>query len=100
MASAITVVIPTHNRRETVVLALETALGQTRPPDRVIVVADGCTDGTPDAVRALGDARVEVLDLPKGPGSSASCSTTGASTLRPSSGSPSSNSPTNRRVCC
>lgn len=68
MASAITVVIPTHNRRETVVLALETALGQTRPPDRVIVVADGCTDGTPDAVRALGDARVEVLDLPKGPG--------------------------------
>jgi hypothetical protein len=62
---AFTVGIPTHNRRETVLLALASALEQTRPPNRVFVVADGCTDGTQEAVRALGDDRVEVLDRPK-----------------------------------
>ncbi len=61
-----TVGIPTHNRRETVLLALASSLEQTRPPTRVFVVADGCTDGTQDAVRALGDDRIEVLDRPKG----------------------------------
>jgi glycosyltransferase involved in cell wall biosynthesis len=63
---AFTVGIPTHNRRETVLLALASSLEQTRPPIRVFVIADGCTDGTQDAVRALGDDRVEVLDRPKG----------------------------------
>ena len=66
MSVEFTVGIPTHNRRETVLLALASALEQTRPPKRVIVVADGCTDGTQEAVRALGDDRVEVLDRPKG----------------------------------
>ena len=61
-----TVGIPTHNRRETVLMALASSLEQTRPPTRVLVVADGCTDGTQEAVRALGDDRVEVLDRPKG----------------------------------
>jgi hypothetical protein len=60
-----TVGIPTHNRRETVLLALASALEQTRPPTRIYVVADGCTDGTQEAVRALGDPHVEVLDRPK-----------------------------------
>jgi hypothetical protein len=58
--------IPTHNRRETALMAVASALEQTRPPARVCVVADGCTDGTQDAVRALGDERVEVIDRPKG----------------------------------
>ena len=49
-------------------LALASSLEQTRPPSRVLVVADGCTDGTQEAVRALGDDRVEVLDRPKGLG--------------------------------
>jgi glycosyltransferase involved in cell wall biosynthesis len=64
----ITVGIPTHNRRETVLMALASSLEQTRPPTRVFVVADGCTDGTQEAVRELGDDRVEVLDRPKGSG--------------------------------
>jgi glycosyltransferase involved in cell wall biosynthesis len=68
VANSITVVIPTHDRRETMLLALASALAQTREPAQVLVVADGCSDGTVEAVRALGDARVEVLDLPKGPG--------------------------------
>lgn len=65
MAAEITVGIPTHNRREMVLMALASALEQTRPPARVIVLADGCSDGTQEAVRELGDERIELLDLPK-----------------------------------
>jgi glycosyltransferase involved in cell wall biosynthesis len=67
MSCDFTVGIPTHNRRETVLLAVQSALGQTRPPARVCVIADGCTDGTQEAARDL-DERVEVVDLPKAPG--------------------------------
>jgi glycosyltransferase involved in cell wall biosynthesis len=63
-----TVAIPTHNRRETVLLAAGSCLRQTRPPVQVIVLADGCTDGTAEALRGLGDDRIEVLELDKAPG--------------------------------
>ena len=63
-----TVAVPTHDRRDTVVLAVRSCLAQTRPPVQVVVLADGCTDGTADALRELGDERVEVLELEKGPG--------------------------------
>ena len=68
MPATFTVAVPTHDRRETVVLAVRSALAQTRPPEQVIVLCDGCTDGTADALRALGDPRVEVLELEKAPG--------------------------------
>jgi len=63
-----TVGIPTHNRRETVLLAVASALEQTRQPARICVVADGCTDGTAEALAALGEDRVEVIERPKGRG--------------------------------
>jgi glycosyltransferase involved in cell wall biosynthesis len=68
MRSAVTVLIPTHNRREHVLMAIESVRLQTRQPEEIIVVADGCTDDTVEAVRALDDERIVVLDLPKGPG--------------------------------
>lgn len=68
VATGFTIAIPTHDRRETVVLAARSALAQTRPADDVIVLCDGCTDGTAEALRKLGDERLEVLDLPKLPG--------------------------------
>ena len=62
-----TVGIPSHNRGGTVFMALATARSsRARPPARVLVVADGCTDGTQDAVRGLGEELVEVIDRPKG----------------------------------
>ncbi|HWH93027.1 MAG TPA: glycosyltransferase family A protein [Baekduia sp.] len=68
MRPSFTVAIPTHDRRETVVLAARSALAQAHAPEQVLVLCDGCGDGTQAALAALGDARVEVLDLPKGPG--------------------------------
>jgi len=45
---AVSVVIPTHNRRELLGKLLDALAGQTCPPERmeVVVVADGCHDGT------------------------------------------------------
>ena len=68
MPATFTIAIPTHNRAATLVLAARSALAQTRPPDQLIVLCDGCTDQSAEAVRALGDDRLEVLDLPKLPG--------------------------------
>jgi GT2 family glycosyltransferase len=66
--ASFTVAIPTHDRRDTAVLAARSILAQAHPPEQLIVLCDGCTDGTQEALAALGDPRVEVLDLPKGPG--------------------------------
>lgn len=68
MPATFTIAVPTHDRRETVVLAVRSALAQTRAPEQVIVLCDGCTDGSAEALRALGDPRVEVLELEKAPG--------------------------------
>ena len=68
MPTPLTIAIPTHDRRETVELAVRAALAQTRPPEQVVVLCDGCTDDTVPALAALRDPRVTVLDLPKQPG--------------------------------
>ena len=68
MSLRIAAAISTHNRRETALLALQSALAQTHAPEAVFMVCDGCDDGTPEAARALGDPRVVVLDKPKAPG--------------------------------
>jgi glycosyltransferase involved in cell wall biosynthesis len=58
-------VIPTVDRAEQVVRAVESALAQTRPPTTVIVADDGSTDGTADALAALGP-RVRRIELSHG----------------------------------
>lgn len=63
-----TIAIPTHNRRDTVLLAVRSALAQEHAPEQVVVLCDGCSDGTAEAVAALGDDRVLALELEKGPG--------------------------------
>ena len=68
MPGSFTVIVPTHNRREALERALTSLRRQRRPAAQVIVVADGCTDGTAEMVRELNDPLVEVLDMPKGPG--------------------------------
>lgn len=68
MQTTFAVAIPTHDRRETVLLAVLSSLRQTRPPEQVIVLCDGCTDDTAAAIRALDDPRAIALELPKAAG--------------------------------
>ena len=50
----LTVLVPAHNEALTITAALESLRRQTRPPDRVVVVADNCSDDTADVARAHG----------------------------------------------
>jgi cellulose synthase/poly-beta-1,6-N-acetylglucosamine synthase-like glycosyltransferase len=50
----VTVLVPAHNEEDIVSEALASLAAQTRTPDRVIVVADNCTDATADLARASG----------------------------------------------
>jgi len=59
---SVSVIIPTFNRREFVLEAVRSVLEQTFEPLELIVVDDGSTDGTADALRGLGDRRLRVIE--------------------------------------
>lgn len=50
----ITVLIPAHNEEDRIAATIASLHGQTDPPDRIVVVADNCTDATPDLAREAG----------------------------------------------
>lgn len=60
---SIGVVIPAFNREDTIVRAVRSALDQTRPPARIVVIDDGSTDGTAARVRSIGSG-VELVVQP------------------------------------
>ena len=53
VVAAYTVVIPAWNAADTIAEALDSVLSQTVPPERVIVVNDGSTDGTAEIVSRI-----------------------------------------------
>src|SRR5512143_1318657 len=61
MSNAVSVIIPTWNRGDTILGAIRSALEQSHPVREVLVCDDGSTDGSEAIVHALSDFRVKWL---------------------------------------
>lgn len=57
----VSAIIPTYNRQQSVLRAIASALDQTRPPAEVIIVDDGSTDGTAEAIESCYGSRVRLF---------------------------------------
>jgi len=62
--TSVAVVVPSYQHARFVGEAVASALAQTRPPDEVVVVDDGSTDGTLDVLAGFG-SRIRVLKTPR-----------------------------------
>jgi len=62
----VSVIIPTYNRARLVQAAVESVLKQTRVPDEIVVVDDGSTDGTVEALSRFGAPVVVVAQTNQG----------------------------------
>ena len=58
----VTVLIPAHNEQGTLPHTLSSLLSQSHPPERIIVVADNCTDSTVAIARKAGVEVFESVD--------------------------------------
>ncbi|MFN3986899.1 MAG: glycosyltransferase family 2 protein [Rhodocyclaceae bacterium] len=65
------VVIPAFNREREIGAAIESVLKQTEQDFEIIVVDDGSSDGTREAVARISDPRVRYVHQPNGGGSKA-----------------------------
>ena len=62
MASAtISVIIPLYNKEREIGDTLRSVLAQTLQPTEIVVVDDGSTDGSADAVRAIASPLVKLV---------------------------------------
>lgn len=55
MNPAVSVVVISHNYAEYVGRAIDSVLAQDSPPEEILVVDDGSTDGSPEVIRGYGD---------------------------------------------
>ena len=54
----VTAIIPTYNRRELVMQSARSVLGQSFTVVECLVIDNGSSDGTAEALRAIGDERL------------------------------------------
>lgn len=71
----ISVIIPAFNRRREIPRAIASVLGQTRPAAEILVVDDGSSDGTPEAVLQQRDPRIKLLHHAQNRGAAAARNT-------------------------
>lgn len=55
-------IVPAHNEEDGIVATVRSLLDQTIPPERVVVMADNCTDRTVELARAAGATVMETVD--------------------------------------
>lgn len=60
----IVALVPAHNEQDSIAQTLDGLMGQTRMPDRIVIIPNGCTDRTADIARGYS---VTVLELPSLP---------------------------------
>ena len=66
-AGHVDVVIPVRNGARYIAEAVQSALSQTLPPGRVIIVDDGSTDATTDILAGIDDERLDLISTsPRG----------------------------------
>jgi glycosyltransferase involved in cell wall biosynthesis len=68
-APLVSVIIATYNRPRNLEIAIESVLRQTYQNFEILVVGDGCTDDTKQAVKGIKDDRVRWLALKENSGS-------------------------------
>src|SRR5262245_28003536 len=71
MPSGVSVVIPAYQAASTIERSVASAIGQSRPPEQVIVVDDASTDDTSGLVERAFGRRVQVYRLPENVGAGA-----------------------------
>ncbi|WP_347987147.1 glycosyltransferase family 2 protein [Methylomonas sp. AM2-LC] len=62
---SVAVLVPAHNESAVIANTLESIKSQMKPGDRLIVIADNCTDNTGQIARELGAELIERIDLNK-----------------------------------
>src|SRR6516165_8998082 len=62
MSTKIACVIPAYKHARNGVEAIEPALRQSRPPDRLIIIDDGSSDESVKRIRAIDDQRIHLIE--------------------------------------
>lgn len=68
MQPLVSVIIPTYNREETIMRAVDSVLAQTYSDIELIVVDDGSTDSTVRLINDCADKRVRLIHMPENGG--------------------------------